>query len=180
MISELKGITIRQSIIFLFVFLGSVSPGALIIFYFDRDLFINLDSMKLIVLSLAISLPVVLLNMFVAPIHTEASDKKENLERQNKSETEEVEEQKNSKEEKSESLLPELMVSFWITAVILYISVGLAFWNGASVKEFIGYAFIGQLLSYLTAFGTHLSNKRKQRKLTSAEDLGLSKVEGQS
>lgn len=177
MISELKSVTVRQSIIFLFVFLGSVSPGALIIFHFDRELFINLDSMKLIVLSLAISLPVVLLNMFVASIHTEASDQEDNSKRDDKSDTDEVETKNNSKEGESGILLSELMVSFWMSAIILYLSVGVTFWYEASVKEFIGYVFIGQLMSYLSSFATHLSNKRKRKKLASAEGLGLSEKE---
>ncbi|MBR9865883.1 MAG: hypothetical protein GYB20_02170 [Oceanospirillales bacterium] len=162
MISELKGVTVRQSFIFLFVFLGSVSPGALIIFHFDRDLFTNLDSIKLIVLSLAISLPVVLLNLIVASVYSDSYNLKDKMNDKEKQEAED-DEDRDFKQEKSQVQLLELIVAFWFTAVILYLSLGLSFLYEASVKQFMTYVVAGQGLSYLMACGTHLSNQRKRK-----------------
>ncbi|UTW03099.1 hypothetical protein KDX31_17500 [Amphritea atlantica] len=176
MISELKGVTIRQSFIFLFVFLGSVSPGALIIFHFDRDLFIDLDSIKLIILSLAITLPVVLLNLFVASVHSDSYDLKDKMNDINKQKADEDEET-DLKQERDQVQLVQLIVSFWLSAVILYFSLGLACWSGASVKQFLIYVVGGQGLAYLMTFGAYLSSMRKRKKIASLEGNSLPKME---
>ena len=46
--------------------LATICPGALILFVYARDLFVSLEASKILVLSLAITLPVVLLNLITA------------------------------------------------------------------------------------------------------------------
>jgi hypothetical protein len=46
-------------------FVGIISPGLLILFLFKRDLFISLDLIKLILLSVSLSLPIILFNLFL-------------------------------------------------------------------------------------------------------------------
>jgi hypothetical protein len=45
-------------------FVGVISPGLLILFIFKRDLFISLDLLKLILLSISLTLPFILCNLF--------------------------------------------------------------------------------------------------------------------
>ena len=50
-------------------FVGTVSPGLLVLFLFKRELFLSLDFLKLILLSISLSLPIILCNLFlVGPI----------------------------------------------------------------------------------------------------------------
>lgn len=176
MIQELKNITVRQSIIALFVFLGSISPGALIIFYFDRELFLALDGFKLMVLSLSITLPVVLLNLIFASVYTESEELSNKLKGSDVYDEERA--VKSDSEMKQDDLLAQMMVAFWISAVILYIALALAYWNKSSLTAFSVYVLIGLVLSFLTTFGTHLSNRKKRKKLSELDNENELEVAG--
>ena len=70
-----------RSFVKLIDFLLLVSPGSLIIFHFDRTLIINLDVLKIMLLSCAISLPLFLIMFFAVGIMDSllgVSDEKKN------------------------------------------------------------------------------------------------------
>lgn len=58
MLEDLRGLKRSEWIMAAALFLGVLCPGLLVIFVFDRALFLQLDSLKLVLLSLSISLPV--------------------------------------------------------------------------------------------------------------------------
>ena len=65
-LGELIGKIIEESFwVGLFALVFLIAPGLMIIFYFYPDLFLSIDTIKLILLSLAFTTPVVLINMFL-------------------------------------------------------------------------------------------------------------------
>ena len=142
MIQDLKQLTWRQGIITLFVFLGSLAPGALVIFVFDRELFMALDAFKLVLLSLAITLPVSLINIFCASTFSEAFDKEWNREA------------KEDEEQREMLLAAEISVSFWVTSMIYYVALGITFAHTESIQSFAAYVFLGEIMVVLAAIYT--------------------------
>ena len=64
-ISEIEKVTEGSFLFVLFDILFLISPGLLTIFYFHRDLFLSLDPIKLILLSIAITLPLLCWNIIL-------------------------------------------------------------------------------------------------------------------
>ncbi len=69
-VDQIKKIEVSDLIKTIIGLVGVVTPGLLTIFFFKRDLFISLDLLKLVLLSISLCLPIVLLNfmlMFALP-----------------------------------------------------------------------------------------------------------------
>ncbi len=60
-----KKLSWDQSLLGVAGFLGTISPGLLIVYLYKPDLFIGLDAFKLLLFSLALSMPVVFINILV-------------------------------------------------------------------------------------------------------------------
>lgn len=126
----------------MFIFLGSLAPGSLVIFVFDRELFMALDTFKLILLSLAITLPVSLINIFCSSVFSEAVDQEWHRD------AEEDEDQR------ERLLAAEIAVSFWVTSAVFYGALGVTFSNSQSIQAFAAYVFLGEVLVVLAAVST--------------------------
>ena len=63
MLNEIKTLTQKQILGILFGFVGVVSPGLLIMFLYKPELVSSLETIKLIIFSISLSLPVVIINM---------------------------------------------------------------------------------------------------------------------
>jgi hypothetical protein len=61
-IDQAKKLEAQHFVMSILGFVGVISPGFLILFIFKRDLFISLDVLKLILLSVSLSLPIVWCN----------------------------------------------------------------------------------------------------------------------
>ncbi|MCP4597197.1 hypothetical protein [Neptuniibacter sp.] len=152
MIQELKHLTWRQGLISLFVFLGSLAPGALVLFVFDRELFMALDTFKLVLLSLAITLPISLINIFCASVFSEALDKEWHSEA------------KSDDEQKEKLLTAETAVSFWITSAVYYTALGVSVFKSQGIQSFATNVFIAECIVVLAAVFTAGKLKWKARK----------------
>ena len=64
-LSDIEKVTDESFLFVLFDTLFLISPGLLIIYYFHRDLFLNLDSIKLVLLSIATTLPFLCWNIIL-------------------------------------------------------------------------------------------------------------------
>jgi len=69
LLNDLKNLKHHEISFGVLCFLGILAPGILIIFQFRPDLFQTLDTFKLIVLGLALTLPIGLYNSFVVFVH---------------------------------------------------------------------------------------------------------------
>lgn len=152
MIQELKHLTWRQGLVSLFIFLGSLAPGALVIFVFDRELFMALDTFKLVLLALAITLPVSLINIFCASVFSEAIDKEWHTEAET------------DKKQRELLLTAEIAVSFWITSGIYYMALAITLLKSQPVMSFAEYVLFGEILVVLAAVFTTGRVKWKARK----------------
>ncbi len=65
MLKDIKELSWDQSIFVISGFLGSIAPGFLLLYLFKPELILSLDSFKLVIFSLALSLPVVFLNILM-------------------------------------------------------------------------------------------------------------------
>jgi hypothetical protein len=63
LLSEIKGLEYKQGMLFATAFFGTVASGFLIIFQFRPELIEKYDILKIIFLSLALTLPLVVVNM---------------------------------------------------------------------------------------------------------------------
>ena len=68
MIKEIKALTYNQTTGAIMAFLSVVSPGVLLIYLYNPELFASLETLKLILFSVSLSLPIVFLNIPVAEI----------------------------------------------------------------------------------------------------------------
>lgn len=147
MIQDLKQFTWRQGVLSLFIFLGSLAPGSLVIFVFDRELFMALDTFKLILLSLAITLPVSLINIFCSSVFSEAFDQEWHREAEE------------NEDQRERLLAAEVAVSFWVTSTVYYSALGIAFSNSQNIQSFAAYVFLGEVLVVFAA--VYISGKLK-------------------
>ncbi|MGF1907581.1 hypothetical protein [Aliivibrio salmonicida] len=69
LLSEIKNVDGHFTSTLLVLFLSIISPGILIIYLFLPELFIKLDSLKFILFSVSLSLPVFVLNAFMTTIN---------------------------------------------------------------------------------------------------------------
>lgn len=77
-IDQVKKLEAFHIAIFILGFVGIVSPGLLVLFLFKRDLFLSLDFLKLMFLSISLSLPIILCNFFLmGPISDNSESKTE-------------------------------------------------------------------------------------------------------
>ncbi|WP_415911620.1 hypothetical protein [Neptuniibacter sp. QD37_11] len=159
MFNEVKNITTRQAFISILVFTGGIAPGVLSIFYFDPELFKSLDVLKLVILSMGISLPIVWLNLFVASIHVRSVNLKDRLNGE-PSKTYSSTEEKNKDE-----LLFEFIVALWSSSVVFYTTFVFIFFKELSIEYALFYAAGFQVFVYVLAALTHLSNKKLQKEL---------------
>jgi Na+/proline symporter len=146
----------------LFIFLGSLAPGALVIFVFDRELFMALDTFKLVLLALAITLPVSLINIFCASVFSEAIDKEWHKEAEA------------DKKKKELLITAEIAVSFWTTSAVFYLALAITFLKSLDIMSFAGHVFIGEVIVVLAAVYTVVRVKWKARtesKVVSPEDF---------
>jgi len=65
---EVKNLTAMQLVVYVFVFLAAVASGVLIIYHFKPQLFEKYDTLKVIVLSLAFTIPILMVNFAVSGI----------------------------------------------------------------------------------------------------------------
>ncbi len=65
LLADIKDMTLRDVSVGLLSLLLSVTPGFLILFLYDRELFIALDIGKLIALSFSVVAPFVVINFFI-------------------------------------------------------------------------------------------------------------------
>lgn len=68
MIKSIKDLNKSNILMISLAFIGVFSPGALTIFHFDKELFMELDTFKLVLLSTAISLPGIFLPYMISVI----------------------------------------------------------------------------------------------------------------
>jgi Na+-driven multidrug efflux pump len=66
MLGDLKTLSWKQSIGGLFGFVGTVAPGFLLLYLFKPELISSLETIKVIIFSLALSVPIVLVNLPIA------------------------------------------------------------------------------------------------------------------
>jgi hypothetical protein len=64
-IEDFRNISPRDALFYLSSFTAILFPGILILFLFQFDLFISLDIFKLILLSIAITSPIMLVNVLI-------------------------------------------------------------------------------------------------------------------
>ena len=66
LISEIKNLKAKHIVFYFCAFFGALAPGFLIIFYFRPELFEKYDVLKLVFLSLALTMPLLAVNIGVA------------------------------------------------------------------------------------------------------------------
>ena len=122
-----------------------------------------LDTFKLVLLALAITLPVSLINIFCAPVFSEVVDKEWHKEA------------KSDDKEKELLITAEIAVSFWITSGIYYMALAITLLKSQPVMSFAEYVFFGEILVVLAAVYTTGRVKWKARK--GSKDVSPEKFE---
>lgn len=70
-LKELKTLEEQHFVVFIGFLAAILSPGLLIIFHFKNDLFFDLDTIKLLLLAVSISLPILFSGLLVVLLGTE-------------------------------------------------------------------------------------------------------------
>jgi hypothetical protein len=136
MINEIKTLNWNQTLGVIFVFLGTISPGFLIIYLFKPELISSLDSIKIILFSLSISLPIVVVNMSVCIFGS-------------------FDEEENSK-------FVGAILALFLTAAALYPSILISYIYGFSFKDFLKTVLVIQIFLILFVFVDNKLEKRKK------------------
>ncbi len=123
MIKDIQSLTWNQTLGVIFGFLSSLSPGFLTLYLFKPDLVSNLDTFKIVIFSLALSLPIVVLNMALTF----------NL----------------PPEDESESEFETALRSLFVTSVVFYPSILMAYIFKYNFKEFLSVLLLIQILIYI-------------------------------
>jgi hypothetical protein len=79
LLSEIKGLEYKQGLLFATAFFGMVASGFLIVFQFRPELIEKYDILKIVFLSLALTMPLVTINVIqitLRPSRAEFEDKK--------------------------------------------------------------------------------------------------------
>lgn len=66
MLKEIMSLSWLQTLGIFWGFMGTISPGFLLLYMYKPDLVTNLETAKLVIFSLALCLPIVCANLFVA------------------------------------------------------------------------------------------------------------------
>lgn len=124
MLKDIQSLTWTQTIIFIFALLGTLSPGFLTLYLFKPELISSLDTLKVILFSLSLSLPVFIITLFfldqIAP----------------------------EKDEPFINALPSLLIA----SLVSYSSILLSYWLAFSFKTFLITLFIIQALAILCVY----------------------------
>ena len=81
MLKEITELTWKQTIGGVFCFLGAIAPGFMILYLYKPELIESLETIKLVIFSLSISLPLFFTNMFgLSAIDKELEKKKSSFE----------------------------------------------------------------------------------------------------
>ncbi len=75
-ISEFEKIKHPHFLLVIFALLFSIAPGLMVVFLFHRDIFFNVDSLKLILLSIAITSPFIFYNSVCFALMSKSSKPK--------------------------------------------------------------------------------------------------------
>ena len=65
MLKDIKDLTWTQTLGGLFGFTGAIAPGFLLIYLYKPELLSSLDTLKVIFFSLSLSLPIIIVNLFL-------------------------------------------------------------------------------------------------------------------
>jgi len=138
-ISEIKDLTAKHVIWYLIGFLATIAPGFLIIFYFRPQVIEKYDALKLVLLSSALTLPLLVVNAsLVFTFIPESEDHDMNR-----------------------------GVGYFATlggnAIILYVALALSYFGSLSFKYFLGIVFILELLLLLIGL---IERRREKSKKT--------------
>ena len=118
--------------------LATFAPGSLILFHYQRDLFLSLELGKIILLSLALTLPVILLNLFLALPHA--------------IENSEIKLDSNEITEPRQHMLSACL----FTCVPFYLSLAVGYWFKPRFPAFCLCAAVSNLLLAALSWGTFI------------------------
>ncbi|MEK7629347.1 MAG: hypothetical protein AAB394_02375 [Patescibacteria group bacterium] len=145
--SEIEKITKETFLLIFLDILFLISPGAIVIFYFYRDIFISLDTLKLVFLDIAIISPIVSINTFLSYglFYKVDEDKKTG----------------------DELLFIAVTNSLLITSVVSYTSLAITHVFKSSLNDFLLYFAIFEMVFFLIFLLINLKvNKVKKIKNT--------------
>ncbi len=140
LLKDIGELNAKQFVIAVGFFLATIGPGVLCLFLFKRDLFSDLDSVKVILLSVALTLPLANFNLFLIAAPLSKTKKEANLN------------------------FPWLCFNaFLLTSGIMYASIYVAFIYGFTFKTFTfittGAELIAAIVCLKKAHDLHAKNK---------------------
>ena len=141
-LSEIRGLDYKLSTLYVSAFFGTVASGFLIIFQFRPELIEKYDDFKLIFLSLALTMPLGLVNVINMVLHNHESD--------------------SLSTEASERRLTIISGAFMLNAMLIYPPLLVCYLFSLRFKWFLGMLLLWEFLIFLSGLASRFSKRVKK------------------